>query len=467
MSCPATSAGGERFPGPTPVGHLRHLPGLLGLGGPYRTLLDLHRRHGPVCAVGFGRHRYTLLFGTEANRLVLADPPARPRFLSGEVLGLLVPVVGARAMVVSDGEEHRRRRALVQPAFTHRRVRAHLPLMLEEIHRVLARWRPGQRVDAFTELRGCIRRIAVRALFGPRLQAHTESIGRDLETALRYVNRSPFLRCDRDLPGSAFHRAMAARRRVDDRVRAEIAHRRSAPGDEEDVLDALLSSATPAGDRLTDGEVRDQVISLIASGYDSSSAAAGWAVHVLVNRPDLWERLADEVTAVAAGRPLTASHLDAMPYLDWTISELLRLFTPGVLTGRTAREEITFVGHRIPAGTRLLHSAYVTHRLPRVWDEPLEFRPDRWNPARAGHRPPHPYAYIPFGGGYRRCVGAAFAELELRALVAELVRCTELAPVRRTVRPTGVATMWPHGGVPVTVRAVRPPHPARGTSRAS
>lgn len=446
---------GHRLPGPTPFGQFRYVKGLLGK--PYDALLDLQRRYGPVCRFGFGSQQYVMLFGAEANQLLLTDSPGHPKFLSRDVLSLLIPVVGSCAMVVSDGNDHRRRRSLVQPAFASKRIQGYVPIMLEEIHSMIGGWQPGLTVDAFADLRSCIRRIAIRSLFGDRLEAHTDEIGRELETALRYINRSPFLRFDHDLPGTAYHRAMAARGRVVRLVRAEIEKRRAEPDDRGDVLDALLGSCDQAGDQLADLEVNDQVISLIASGYDSSSSAAGWALYALLTHPEVYDRIRDEVASVAGDEVLTADHLGAMNYVGWTVQEILRLFTPGVLTGRTAVESFEFAGHVVPRGTKVLYSQYVTHRLPELWPEPEAFRPERWDPSAPGYREPVPYSFVPFGGGYRRCIGYAFAELELRALIAELARRTELSLVGGAVQPTGVATMWPKGGVPVAVQAVRPP----------
>ncbi|WP_079277613.1 cytochrome P450 [Streptomyces sp. CB03234] len=444
----------NRLPGPTTFGHRRYVRGLLGK--PYEALLELHRAYGPVCRFGVGSQKYVLLFGAEANELLLTDAPRNPKFLSRDVLTLLIPVVGANAMVVSDGEDHRRRRALVRPAFTRRRIEGYVPVMVDEIHRMISGWRPGHDVDAFADVRSCIRRIAIRSLFGDRLKAHTDEIGRELQTALNYINRSPFLRFDHDLPGTAYRRAMAARERVDRYVRAEIAKRRAEPNDQGDVLDALLESYFE-GDHLADLEVRDQVISLIASGYDSSSSAAGWAVYALLKHPEALRRVREEVAEVAGDEPLTAELVGRMDYIGWTVSEILRLYTPGVLTGRTSVEDFEFAGHVIPAGAKVLYSQYVTHRMPELWDAPLEFRPERWNREAPDYREPVPYSFVPFGGGYRRCIGYAFAELELKVLIAELARRADLTLATDTVPPTGVATMWPDGGVPVSVRAVRPP----------
>jgi len=442
-----------RLPGPSLLGKLRYGKALMG--SPYEALLELNRRYGSVCEFGVGSQRFVLLFGVEANRLLLTDSPFKPKFISRDVLTLLIPVVGECAMVVSDGEDHRRRRSLVQPAFAHRRIDAYIPIMAEEIQRMIDGWSPGRSVNAFTEVRSCIRRIAIRALFGDRLEQRTDDIGRELETALRYINRSPFLRFDHDLPGTAYRRAMAARARVDQYVREEVAQRGTETGDRGDVLDALLTTSDQTGDRLTDLEIRDQVISLIASGYDSSSTAAGWAVYALLTHPEVARRVREEVARVAGDAPLTLEMVGAMDYIGWTISEILRLYTPGVLTGRTAVEDFEFDGHVIKAGSRVLYSQYVTHRMPELWPDADTFRPERWDRSAPDYREPVPYSFVPFGGGHRKCIGYAFAELELRVLIAELVRRTELSLEVDAVHPTGVATMWPKGGVPVKVEHLR------------
>lgn len=219
----------------------------------------------------------------------------------------------------------------------------------------------------------------------------------------------------------------------------------------------MLASSDSSGDHLADLEVRDQVISLIASGYDSSSTAAGWAVYALLSHPEVYARIRDEVATVARDEELTFDHLAAMEYVGWTVNEILRLYTPGVLTGRKAIEDVEFAGHVIPEGSLALYCQYVTHRLPELWPQPEVFRPERWDASAPGYREPVPFSFVPFGGGYRRCIGFGFAELELRALIAELARRTELSLVGGPVRPTGVATMWPKGGVHVAVKAIRPP----------
>ena len=448
---PMTAPPVAKVPGPSPLGHLPYLPAMLG--SPYNALLELQRRYGPVCRFGYGKWQYTLMFGREANELLMSNSR---NFLWRDVLSLLIPVVGNTAMVVSDGADHRRRRRLVRPAFATKRIVSYVPIMVDEINAMIDAWQPGRRVDLFQQLRACIRRIAVRCLFGEHLRREADEVGRELDSALRYVNRSPFIRFDHDLPGTAYRRAMASRRHVDEFVYAEIARRRASRGEDGgDVLAALLA-AQDEEDGLTDEEVRDQVVSLTSSGYDSSSAAASWAAHVLLTNPRVYERVRAEAKAVLGDDPLTADHLAGLRYTECMISEVLRLYTPGVLTGRKAVDTFDFAGCRIPGGSLLLYSQYVTHRLPQLWPDPAEFKPERWDTSLPGYREPEPFSYVPFGGAYRRCIGYAFALRELKVVIAELVRRAELVPVRRHIEPLGVATMLPRGGVPATVVAVRP-----------
>ena len=440
-----------RLPAPPLAWQLRHAREMMFRL--YAVLPELARRHGPVFEIGRpGPVRFVCLLGAEANELLLAGNPSN--FLWRDMTAPLIPVDGDTALVVSDGEDHRRRRRLVQPAFSRKRIEGYLPIAVEEVVAAVERWRPGDAIDVHAELRACVRRIVIRSLFGDRLRDRATELGDLLQPALDYVNRPFPLRFDHDLPGTAFRRAMAARRRADEIVFAEIAERRDRPDDGGDVLAALLD-AQEQGERLTDQEVRDQVISLIAAGYDTTSAGIAWAVHALYSRPDVLDAARAEVAEVVGDDPLTADHLADLPYLGAVVSESLRLWPPGPLSGRRAIESFDFAGHRIPGGRLVLYSPYVTHRLPDLWPEPERFLPERWIPGSPHHREPVPYSFVPFGGGYRRCIGFALATMETTAMLAELVRRVDLRPHARELEPVGLVTMAPKGGVVCTV-APRP-----------
>lgn len=253
---------------------------------PALGLLDLHRRYGEVVAFGYGPLRFVALFGPAANRFILAERPELFRWR--DATRWLIPIDGETALVVSDGDDHRRRRRLVQPAFAARRIQAAFGTMLEEVDRELDTWRVGQRIHLHGALRRPILRTAVRALFGEELGDRADALSRELDRAISFVNQ-PLLRQVRiDLPGTRWHRARRARRRADAIVDAELARRQAdQPPEARDLLDVLRGiGATPGDDRLDEGEIRDQVVSLVAAGYDTTSAAAAWTVRALLRWSD-------------------------------------------------------------------------------------------------------------------------------------------------------------------------------------
>lgn len=437
------------LPGPrSPVAQLRLAP--LLVRNPAEGMRALQREYGDVVAFGYGPFRYISLFGAEANRLVLADRPGCFRWR--DALEFLAVVVGDTALVVTDGDEHRRRRRLVQPAFSTRAIHGSFDLMVDEVDRELDTWEPDRELDAFEAMRRAIRRIAISALFGGSLGARAEELGDSLVAALAFVNRPLVAQVHLDLPGTAWRRARRARDHADRIVNTEITRRRRLPAGERDLLDRLLAATdTDGGPALDDAEVRDQVVSLIAAGYDTTSAAAGWAVHELMTNPGAWDRAADEVAAVVGTERLRLRHLTDLVHLDRVVRETLRLWPAGFAVARRCIADVEVAGHRISAGSMVAYSAYVTHRLADLWPDPDRFDPDRWIDAD-----PDPYAFVPFGGGYRRCLGFAFATQELKVLLAQLLLRIRLEPLRHIARPTGYAALRPRGGVPVRVLRTRP-----------
>lgn len=203
---------------------------------------------------------------------------------------------------------------------------------------------------------------------------------------------------------------------------------------------------------MSEVEVVDQVISLIAAGYDTTSAALAWAVLAALREPGVWERARDEVQAVVpATRAVSADDLPKLPYVDAVVQETLRLYPPAVISVRVAAEEFEFAGQRIPAGRFIVFSPLATHRLPELWPDPLRFDPGRWDPDADGYRKPGPHEFLPFGGGPHRCIGATFATVELKVMLAQLVRRASLRYDGDTPRPIGLAAMRPKRGVPVEV----------------
>jgi cytochrome P450 len=434
------------LPGPRGMANLRWTARLAR--DMYRTLPEMHRAFGDVFEVGVGPARLVYLVGPRANRdlFALGSPDVSWR----EAFASLVPVDGETAIVVSDGADHARRRGVVQPAFARRRLDDSIASMVVEARGTLAAWTSGSTHDAYDELRTCIRRIVIRALFGDRLGARADVVGERLAAALEYVNRPPWRRFDRDWPGTPYRRAMTARTAVDAIVYEELAARRSDPdaagGD--DLLSILASS-----DALSDVEVRDQVISLIAAGYDTTSAAAGWMVQLLATETEARNVLLAEIERVVPDDPLTAERLAAMPWLNGVVSETLRLRPPGYVVPRKIDRSVQVAGHMIPGGRLALYNPMLTHRLEDFWPEPHAFRPGRWVDGHTHHQEVEAGSWVPFGGGARRCLGFAFAITELKVLAVELMRVTggRIHAVEPDPEPHGLAAMTPRGGVPIRV----------------
>jgi cytochrome P450 len=420
---------------------------------PGDALLALHRRRGPMVDAGIGRHGYVYLFGAEANKFVFANSDA---FNWWEAFQVLVPIDGPTALIVSDGADHRRRRSLVQPAFHHRHIANYLQIMAANADAVIDSWRPGDAVDIFAQLRSAIRRSAIESLFGQRMAGHTDFLGEQLQPLMDLTSRLPqVLRAEQRLRSPAWRRAMAAKARVDELIYAEIARARAHPDADDNVLTTLINGRTEDGQALRDDEIRDQVVSLIAAGYETTSAAMGWVVYTLLSTPGVWETAAAEVKSVAGERAPDAADLNALTYLNGVVHETLRLYPPAVISARKVTRDLTFAGRRIHAGRTLVFSPYVTHRLPELWADPLDFQPRRWDPASPLYRRPAPYEFLPFGGGTHRCIGSGFATAELTVMLARLLAKTELTLPDQRIRAGGYAALQPREGLIVHVRGLR------------
>jgi cytochrome P450 len=192
--------------------------------------------------------------------------------------------------------------------------------------------------------------------------------------------------------------------------------------------------------------VCDQIRSLVAAGYDTTSSSAAWLVHGLGANPAALAALRGQVRDTIGDRPPTIDDLRAMPLVDGVVRETLRLWPPGYVGARRAIDDFEILGHRIPGGSMVLFSPYLTQRLPEVWGDPENFRPERWADGE-----PVPWSFVPFGGGHRKCIGFALATLELQVLAVRLAQQVAWRLERPAARGAGFATFAPKGGVPITV----------------
>lgn len=419
---------------------------------PGEALLALYRRRGPVVGAGVGRRGYTYLLGAEANRFVFANADA---FSWRETFGNLALVDGPTALIVSDGDDHRRRRSVVAPGLRHSQIQEYVATMVAGIDAVIDGWRPGQRVDAYRQCRSAVRRSTAASLFGERLAAHSDFLGEQLQPLLDLTHRlPPVVALQRRLTTPAWRRGERARARLHDLVDTQIAAARARPAPDDHMLTMLIDGRGEEGYTLGDDEIRDAVISLITAGYETTSGALAWAIHTLLSLPGAWDAAAAEVRRVLGGRPprtWSGADLGALTYLNGVVHETLRLYPPGVISARKVMRDLRFDGHRIPAGRLLIFSPYVTHRLPELWPDPTDFRPSRWDPGSPDFRKPAAGEFIPFSGGLHRCIGSVMATTEMTVMLARLVTRTRLRLPAQRIRAHNMAALSPRPGLAVDV----------------
>lgn len=427
---------------------VRYLPG--------QALLAMYRRRGAVIDAGIGRHGYTYLLGPEANKFVFANADA---FSWAKTFENLAIVDGPTALIVSDGDDHRRRRSVVAPGLRHRQVQDYLATMVANIDLVINGWQPGQRLDIYRHCRGAVRRSTVESLFGPRLAQHSDFLGEHLQSLLDLTHQLPQLvSLQQRLRAPGWRRALAARQHLNDFIDGQIIQARRQPRTDDHLLTILIEGRGEEGYTLSDNEIRDSIISLITAGYETTSGALAWAIYLLLSLPGAWERTANEVRRVLGDRsPGTwAADLASLTYLNGVVQETLRLYSPAVISARRVMRDLDFHGRRIRAGRLLIFSAYVTHRLPEVWPQPDEFRPERWDPRAAEYRKPAPHEFIPFSGGLHRCIGSVMATMEMTVMLARLVSRTTLRLPPQRIRAANLAALSPKPGIFVEVGALMP-----------
>ncbi|WP_377273013.1 cytochrome P450 [Peterkaempfera sp. SMS 1(5)a] len=337
-------------------------------------------------------------------------------------LGWAFTLLLGNGVVVSEGADWRRKRALVQPAVRPRQVRTYATVMAECAEAVADRWKPGDRVDLRREMHGLTQRIAVRTLFGAETVGREAVIGDAMDVAQREIGAefrgiTLFLPPWVTTPGR--RRLKAAVAVVDEEI-ARVTAARRASGERDDLLSRLLAARDENGLPLTDRELRDEAVTLYVGGHETTATTLTWAWYLLSRNPVARDRLADELRTVLDGR---TPGFDDVKQLRWTeqiVKETLRLYPTIWLMTARAKDGSTIAGHPVAEDTVLWCSQWSAHRDERWFPEPDAFRPERWA-EDAEHAVPD-YAWFPFGGGPRACLGARFATVEAVLVLATLAQ---------------------------------------------
>ena len=417
-----------------------------------QALLGYYERFGPIFTFRSLHRRIVGMIGPEANHFVTVAGARHFSWRKGMFGEQLTPLIGD-GLITTDDAYHDRARKVMMPAFHRRRMDAAVEVMVDEAQRAVSSWRPGATVDVYEWIRELAMAIAMRALVG--LDPHAGGIGARaatvFEKALAYYDTESWRTLLRG-PGTPWERMQRHRRELDRIIYAEIEARRAQGEAGDDVLSMLLDARDEEGEGFTPVELRDQLMHLLFGGHDTTSSTVSFLFYELSRNPEVCARVNAELDAVLGGAPPTAAQLiDELPYLSMAVDETLRLYPPVWFGPRMSVSPFEFGGYHVSSGVHVIHSSWVSHRLPEVFPNPEAFVPERFTPEARRALPPG--AYIPFGGGQRICIGKRFGQLVVKAAAAVVLqRCRCELQAGYELRLAKVPTLSPEGPLPMVVR---------------
>jgi cytochrome P450 len=406
----------------------------------------LQREYGDVVLFRMGKRRLYLLSHPELVRDVLVTQ--HRNFIKSYALQRARVLLG-HGLLTSENPLHMRQRRLAQPAFHRDRVAAMARTMVRYAEDAADRWRPGMEVDAGAEMNRLTLAIAGETLLGAGVEDEADEIRTALTDALGLFNRlhNPFGELLDRIPVPGTIRMRRARERLDTTIYRAIAQRRASGAAHDDLLGMLLAARDEEDDGagMTDEQLRDELLTLFLAGHETTANALAWTWYLLAEHPEVEARLHDELRTVLGGRAPAAADYPALPYTRAVLAESMRIRPPAWTIGRQPLEDFSAGGYRIRAGTIVLVSPWIVQRDPRWWDAPQAFRPERWMAPEFEASLPR-FAYFPFGGGPRKCIGEGFAWMEGVLSLATLARRwrLRLAPDARVV-PEARITLRPVG----------------------
>ncbi|GAB4201181.1 MAG: cytochrome P450 [Roseiflexaceae bacterium] len=419
---------------------------------PLGFLTHTARTYGDVARVTFGPATiYQISHPELIEQVLVTHNRSFPKEDIEKARGSLDYLLFGTGLLTSNGEFWLRQRRLAQPAFHRQRIAGYSEATVESTQRLLAGWRDGQALDVHEEMMRLTLEIVGQTLFGSQVSTEAGEVGEALGVVMDVSAETlgkPF-QLPYHIPTPTNRRFVAAVRRLEAVITRMLNERRASDADTGDLLSMLLHARDEDGSRMDDRQLRDELITLFLAGHETTALALSWTWYLLAQHPEVETRLHQELDRVLGGRAPTMADLPALRYTELVLRESMRLYPPAwTLSGRIAARDTELGGFHIPAGSLMSISQWVTHRDPRFFPEAERFQPERWEGDLEKRLPR--FAYFPFGGGPRLCIGQAFAMMEATLILAVVAQRFHLAlvPGQRVV-PQPSITLRPRYGVKV------------------
>jgi cytochrome P450 len=418
---------------------------------PISYMRRLRQSHGDIVGWERGNGNVIFAFGPEHNRQLLTDQES---FFSDPFSQLPAPPNSALRTLRSgllnmNGEQHKRQRRLMLPAFHKKQVESYRDDMVALTQRTLDRWYVGQPLDIAAEMQRLTMSIATKTLFDLDVTPRAAGTGNQIKQVMNLliapsVHLLPF-----NVPGTAYGKLCRAAEQLQAAVSEMIAEKRAQGCDHNDVLSMLIRARDEDGSAMTDVELVAQAYTLFVAGHETSSNALTWTLFLLSQHPRILNDLRDELAGVLQGAPPTVEQIGQLPLLERVIKESMRLLPPASYGSRVSTAPFKLGPYDLPKDAMIVFSQYITHHMPELYPEPERFLPERWERIS-----PSLYEYLPFGAGARMCIGMAFAMMEIKIVLAMLLQqySLMLAPNTRIDRSLKV-TLGPQQGMPMITLA--------------
>jgi len=415
---------------------------------PLTFLTQVAKTYGDIVGLRFLNVRTYLVVHPDQIEDVLVTNARK--FIKGRALRANKHLFG-EGLLTSEGDLWLRQRRLMQPAFHRARIAAYAGTMTGFAARIAEEWKPEQQLDLHREMMRLTLLVVGKTLFSADVERDVPQVGKTLDVLLEYasdIRRMIFF--PKWLPTARNLRTRRAIGQLDKIIFRIIRERRVLDQDTGDLLSMLLSAQDEDGSRMSDQQLRDEVVTLFLAGHETTANALAWTWWLLTQHPEVEQKLHAELEHVLGGRLPTMEDLPQLAYTSHILTESLRLYPPAWAMARLAVEDHEILGYPVPKGTGITVSQWIVHRDPRWYEAPAEFRPERWEGNLLKELPR--MAYFPFGAGSRQCIGNAFALMEATLVLATIAqRYRFRLAVGHAVTLWASLTLRPRGGVQVIV----------------